>query len=223
MPRKFDNIPVQKAEWEDWLKSSDYEDAPPDLQEVANLIYDGFRFLEAQAQQEAAMAQNATTSSALPTSRCGGPSRRRPKPSPRSVRRSSSRSSCSSSSVPTTQASRPSPSSALGYDLSEDEEDDTEYADEEDNELSQLREQLTALNEWKETQEQSSQAHQFEEAMNDFLDEQRDRTRVQNRAGVHRGGVGSPRGPGGIAQVPRRRPPQPREGVRAHLRRCAFW
>lgn len=62
MPRRFDNIPVQKSVWESWMKTQEYDAAPPDVKEAANLVYGGLLQLEAQkaaeeAAQQAAMAE----------------------------------------------------------------------------------------------------------------------------------------------------------------------
>lgn len=62
MPRQFDNIPVQKTVWEDWMKTEEYESLTPELQTTANEIYQGYLMIEAQksAQAVAAVQQQAT-------------------------------------------------------------------------------------------------------------------------------------------------------------------
>lgn len=57
MPRKFDNVDVQAWVFEQWLKTPDASSLPPHLYEVAMLVYEGFKQLQAQQQAEQAMAQ----------------------------------------------------------------------------------------------------------------------------------------------------------------------
>ncbi len=61
MPRKFDNTEVQMSVYENWLQTDDFNRLPPHLAEVAMLIYDGFKALQAeqQAQAQAAVAMQA--------------------------------------------------------------------------------------------------------------------------------------------------------------------
>lgn len=63
MPRPFDNIDVQTWVFENWLKSNDADRLPEHMHEVAMLIYDGFKHLQAQQQAEAAAAQAAMAES----------------------------------------------------------------------------------------------------------------------------------------------------------------
>lgn len=58
MPRQFDNIPVQKSVWEDWMKTEEFESLDPDIQRVAMDIYQGMLKIEADkaAQQQQSMA-----------------------------------------------------------------------------------------------------------------------------------------------------------------------
>jgi hypothetical protein len=57
MPRPFDNIAVHKKVFGDWMKTVDYSSAPPEVQEAANLYYEGLQFLEQQQAQQAAVQQ----------------------------------------------------------------------------------------------------------------------------------------------------------------------
>lgn len=59
MPRQFDNIPVQKSVWEDWMKTEEYDAQPQEVQTVANDIYSGMLRLEAQQQAQQFQAQQA--------------------------------------------------------------------------------------------------------------------------------------------------------------------
>jgi hypothetical protein len=59
MPRKFDDVAVQKWVFEGWLKTHDAANLPPDRYEAAMLIYDEFEQLEARQQAAAAAAQSA--------------------------------------------------------------------------------------------------------------------------------------------------------------------
>lgn len=61
MPRKFDNTEVQMAVYENWLQTDDFNRLPEHLVEVAMLVYEGFKSLEAQqqAQAQAAVAMQA--------------------------------------------------------------------------------------------------------------------------------------------------------------------
>jgi hypothetical protein len=62
MPRAFDNIPVQKGVFEDWMKTEEFESQPPEIQGIAQDVYLGMTNSEAfkaaqAAQQEAAVAE----------------------------------------------------------------------------------------------------------------------------------------------------------------------
>lgn len=59
MPRPFDDVPVQKWVFENWLKTDDAANLPPEMYEVAMLVYQGFQQLEAQQQAEQMAAQSA--------------------------------------------------------------------------------------------------------------------------------------------------------------------
>jgi hypothetical protein len=75
MPRLFDNIPVQRAVFEDWMKTEEYESLPAPMQAVGSEIYMAMLKLESDkaAQQQLAMdeaarakgAQNAAGSSSV--------------------------------------------------------------------------------------------------------------------------------------------------------------
>lgn len=58
MPRKFDNVDVQAWVFEQWLKTPDASSLEPHLHEVAMLVYEGFKQLQAQQQAEQAVAQS---------------------------------------------------------------------------------------------------------------------------------------------------------------------
>lgn len=57
MPRPFDNLDIQMWVFENWMKTDDASRLPTHLYEVAMLIYDGMKSLQAQHQAEAAAAQ----------------------------------------------------------------------------------------------------------------------------------------------------------------------
>lgn len=57
MPRKFDNVDVQAWVFEQWLKTPDASRLPPQSYEIAMLIYEGFKQLEAQQEAQAMAAQ----------------------------------------------------------------------------------------------------------------------------------------------------------------------
>lgn len=59
MPRLFDNIPVQRGVFEDWMKTEEFEAQPPDIQAVANEIYLGMLRIEAQKEAQQQMAMEA--------------------------------------------------------------------------------------------------------------------------------------------------------------------
>lgn len=56
MPRQFDNIPVQRAVLEDWMKTEEFETLPPDMQTTAMAIYQ--RMLSIEADKQAQQAQS---------------------------------------------------------------------------------------------------------------------------------------------------------------------
>jgi hypothetical protein len=56
MPRLFDNIPVQRGVFEDWMKTEEFESLPPDLQAIANEIYLGMLRIEADKNAQAQVA-----------------------------------------------------------------------------------------------------------------------------------------------------------------------
>lgn len=63
MPMESDNVPVWKEVLGLWLKTEDFENSPPEAQEVARLMWDALGDLEQQqaqkqAQQQMAMAQS---------------------------------------------------------------------------------------------------------------------------------------------------------------------
>jgi hypothetical protein len=62
MPRLFDNIPVQRGVFEDWMKTEEFENQPVDIQALGNEIYLAMLRIEADkaAQQQMAMEQAAT-------------------------------------------------------------------------------------------------------------------------------------------------------------------
>lgn len=59
MPRLFDNIPVQRGVFEDWMKTEEFESQPPEIQQVANEIYLGMLRIEAQKAAQAQMVVEA--------------------------------------------------------------------------------------------------------------------------------------------------------------------
>jgi hypothetical protein len=75
MPRRFDNIPVQKSIFEEWMQTYDYDILEAGMQEAANLYYQALLSLEAEkaAEAEAQQIQLAqklgTTNAARPTSK----------------------------------------------------------------------------------------------------------------------------------------------------------
>lgn len=63
-PRKFDNVGVHKQVFEDYMKTPDFDQQKPDIQEALRLYWEGCDYLEQQAaaqqaQMQAAMAENA--------------------------------------------------------------------------------------------------------------------------------------------------------------------
>lgn len=64
MPRIFDNIKVQKAVWEDWMKTEEYETLPEDLQAIGMDIYNAMLMIEVNKNAAAAMAMDAKAESA---------------------------------------------------------------------------------------------------------------------------------------------------------------
>lgn len=74
MPRIFDNIPVQKSVWEDWMKTEEFETLDPALQAQATDIYNGLLYFEAQkaAMQQQAVEQQAEDKGTENAARGGG-------------------------------------------------------------------------------------------------------------------------------------------------------
>ena len=69
MPRRFDNLEVHKAIFADWMKTTDWDTAPPPVQEAANLYYEGLEQMQAEkaaleAQQQAEQAESLGMSNA---------------------------------------------------------------------------------------------------------------------------------------------------------------
>ena len=84
MPRFFDNIPVQRGVFEDWMKTEEYESQPQDIQAVANEIYLGMLRIESQKQamQQAAMDATAAAKGAQNAAMGGGAAGQPDAPSP---------------------------------------------------------------------------------------------------------------------------------------------
>ena len=80
MPRPFDNLDVQMWVYENWLKSNDADRLPPHMHEVAMLVYEGMKSLQAQQQAEAAAMQTAQAES-LGESNAAKPQEPKPMPS----------------------------------------------------------------------------------------------------------------------------------------------
>lgn len=59
MPREFDSIDVQMWVYTNWLKTPDAANLPPEMYEVAMLVYQGMRQLQDRQQAEAMAAQTA--------------------------------------------------------------------------------------------------------------------------------------------------------------------
>lgn len=76
MPRPFDKVQVQRDVFEDWMKSTEYDDLDQPSQEAANTYYDALLQIEADQQAKAAQAQ-AQTAEAL-----GMNNAAKPKPPP---------------------------------------------------------------------------------------------------------------------------------------------
>lgn len=74
MPRIFDNIPVQRGVWEDWMKTEEFETLPEEIQAVGNEIYLSMLQLEAQkaAREQMAMESAAQQKGELNAARSGG-------------------------------------------------------------------------------------------------------------------------------------------------------
>lgn len=64
MPRRFDNIPVQRAFFEDWMKTEEYESQPAEIQQVADEIYRRMLTIEAEKNAEAQQALNSAAANA---------------------------------------------------------------------------------------------------------------------------------------------------------------
>jgi hypothetical protein len=60
MPRQFDNIPVQRSVFEDWMKTEEYEVLTPPLQAIADEIYQGMLRIEAMKAAQEQQALEAT-------------------------------------------------------------------------------------------------------------------------------------------------------------------
>lgn len=75
MPRLFDNIPVQRGVFEDWMKTEEFETLPPDVQATANEIYQGMLRIESQkqAQQQMQMQAAAAQAGTQNAAQSGGP------------------------------------------------------------------------------------------------------------------------------------------------------
>lgn len=56
-PREFDNTAVHMQVFGDYMKTPDYDQQPPEVQEALRLYYDGCKFLKEQAQIREAMQQ----------------------------------------------------------------------------------------------------------------------------------------------------------------------
>ncbi len=84
MPRKFDNLDVHRSIFEDWMKTVDYDTAPPEVQEAANLYYDGLEQLEQQkmAQQAQAQMEQAESLGMSNAAKDGGPPTQPDQPNP---------------------------------------------------------------------------------------------------------------------------------------------
>jgi hypothetical protein len=79
MPRKFDNIRVHKSVFESWMKTSEFDSLPPDMQEAANNYYSALVDLEQQQMaeeqaQQIALAQQLGMENASQPSSAGMPS-----------------------------------------------------------------------------------------------------------------------------------------------------
>lgn len=74
MPRLFDNIPVQRGVFEDWMKTEEYESQPQDIQAVGYEIYLQMLNIEAQkdAQKQMAMQAAAEQTGQVNAARGGG-------------------------------------------------------------------------------------------------------------------------------------------------------
>lgn len=75
MPRTFDNIPVQKSVFEDWMKTEEFESQPPEIQNIAMDIYQAMLKIEADkaAQQRQAMEAAAEGAGTAAAAQGGGP------------------------------------------------------------------------------------------------------------------------------------------------------
>jgi hypothetical protein len=82
MPRRFDNIDVQKSTFEDWMKTEDFEMLDPPMQEAAGTYYDALLQLEVQKNAEAAAAQ-AQMAESLGMSNAAKPQGAKPMPDQR--------------------------------------------------------------------------------------------------------------------------------------------
>lgn len=75
MPRPFDNIPVQRHVFEDWMKTEEFESLDPEMQAAANDVYMGMLKIEAdkQAQEQRAMEMAAAAKGMNNAARDSGP------------------------------------------------------------------------------------------------------------------------------------------------------
>lgn len=64
MPRRFDNIAVQKSVFEDWMKTEEFESLPPDIQNTAMDIYAGMEQIESDRAAQAQLAMQAAAQQA---------------------------------------------------------------------------------------------------------------------------------------------------------------
>lgn len=57
MPSDFDDVPVWQQNLANWMKTEDYENSPPEAQEVARLMWQGLQEIERQQAERAAQQQ----------------------------------------------------------------------------------------------------------------------------------------------------------------------
>jgi len=79
MPREFDNISVHMQVLEDWMKTTDYETAPQEVQHAADLYYGGLKQIKTEKEQEQAQAQ-AQMAEGLGMANAGKPQGAKPLP-----------------------------------------------------------------------------------------------------------------------------------------------
>jgi hypothetical protein len=63
MPSEWDDVPTWQRTLADWMKTEDFENSPPEAQEVARLMWEGLQRLELQKAQEAQQQQLAQAQS----------------------------------------------------------------------------------------------------------------------------------------------------------------